>query len=613
LRFCAHTGDPFIFVTGNDSGTPLERFCEEERRMNWLFAKRLRSFVLLAGLTSLALNVALLAPAIYMMQVFDRVLVSGSLETLVMLSAIALVFVVLGYFLDSARARALAWAGRSLDGALAPAAIRSALEQAATRPGRVDTDALRDIAQLRRFLSGPGVTGLFDAPWLPVYLLFIALMHPILGLAASLGALMLVALALLTHRLTRADTEQSLRGSRAATRLAEKLARNAEVIIGMGMTRTVAARWSERHEQALQAQHKQAHTSAALGALARSLRQVLQIVMLGLGAWLVVSMQATSGVMVAGTILLSRALQPLEQLISGWRLMADARGAWQRLNDRPTSAIRNADNVALPAPTGRIDVERLTFSFDATRTPLIKSVAFSLAAGESLGVIGASASGKTTLIRLLLGLWRPHAGVVRLDGADISRWNRDALGAHIGYLPQDIELFSGTIGENIARLEATSDSVASERIVSAARLAHAHEMILQLPEGYDTQIGDGGAVLSGGQRQRIALARALYGDPQFVVLDEPNANLDFAGETALLAALADLKSRGVTVVMVSHNTALMAVLDKLALLKNGTLEMFGSSAAVMSRLHAGQSNRVVAFPALKHSQKSDESNSGALA
>jgi PrtD family type I secretion system ABC transporter len=581
--------------------------------MNWLFAKRLRSFVLLAALASFALNVALLAPAIYMMQVFDRVLVSGSLETLVMLSAIALVFIVLGLFLDAARARALAWAGRSLDGALAPAAIRSALEQAAAGPGNVDTDALRDIAQLRRFLSGPGVTGLFDAPWLPVYLVLIALMHPVLGFAATIGALALMALGVLTDRLTRAGAEHSLRGSRAAARLAERLARNAEAIIGMGMTRTVTARWKERHDEALQAQHKQAHTSAALGALARSLRQVLQIVMLGLGAWLVVSMQATSGVMVAATILLSRALQPLEQLIGGWRLMTEARGAWHRLNERSTAVTRSNDNFALPAPTGRIDVERLTFSYKDARTPLIKGVAFSLAAGESLGVIGASASGKTTLIRLLLGLWRPHAGVVRLDGADISQWDRDALGTHIGYLPQDIELFSGSIGENIARLEATSDSVASERIVRAARLAHAHEMILQLPEGYDTQIGDGGAVLSGGQRQRIALARALYGDPRLVVLDEPNANLDFAGETALLAALADLKSRGVTVVMVSHNTGLMTALDKLAVLKNGTLEMFGPSAAVMSRLHAGQSNRVVAFPALKHSQKNDESHSGALA
>jgi PrtD family type I secretion system ABC transporter len=584
--------------------------------MNWLFAKRLRSFVLLAGFASFALNIAFLAPAIYMMQVFDRVLVSGSLETLIMLSVIALVFVGLGYFLDAARARALAWAGRSLDGALASTAIRSALERAATGPGRVDTDALRDIAQLRRFLSGPGVTGLFDAPWFPVYLVFIALMHPVLGFAASLGALLLIALSLLTNRLTRTSADQSLRSSRATTRLAETLARNAEVIIGMGMTRTVAERWSLKHEEALQAQHTQAHTSAALGALARSLRQVLQIVMLGLGAWLVVSMQATSGVMIAATILLSRALQPLEQLIGGWRLMTDARGAWQRLNDR-SAETRHAGNVALPAPVGCIHVDRLTYSFNGARTPVIKNVGFSLAAGESLGVIGASASGKTTLIRLLLGLWRPHGGFVRLDGADISYWDRDALGAHIGYLPQDVELFSGTIGENIARLENTSGANISERIVRAARLAHTHEMILQLPDGYDTQIGDGGAVLSGGQRQRIALARALYGEPRLVVLDEPNANLDFAGESALLAALADLKSRGVTVVMVSHNTALMAALDKLAVLKNGAVEMFGPSAGVMSRLYGGQANRVVSFPAPKHSskhgQENNESHSGVLA
>jgi PrtD family type I secretion system ABC transporter len=568
--------------------------------MHWLFAKRLRPFVLLAGFTSLALNVTLLAPAVYMMQVFDRVLVSGSLETLVMLTALALVFVALGYFLDAARARALAWAGRSLDGALTPAAIRSVIEQAAAGPGRVDVDALRDIAQLRGFLSGPGVLGLFDAPWLPVYLLLITLMHPILGLAASLGALTLMALGVLTDRLTRASAEQALSGSRASTRLAEKLARNAEAILGMGMTRIVAARWSGQHEQALTAQHTHMHASSALGALARALRHVLQIGMLGLGAWLVVGMQASAGVMIAATVLLARALQPLEHLISGWRLMIDARGAWRRLHQR--SAVPAIDSVALPAPTGRIDVERLAFSFNAARTPLIRNVAFSLAAGESLGVIGASASGKTTLIRLLLGLWRPHAGIVRLDHADISRWDRDALGVHIGYLPQDVELFAGTVGDNIARLGAASEPNASERIVCAAQYAHAHEMILQLPEGYDTQIGEGGAVLSGGQRQRIALARALFGDPRLVVLDEPNANLDAAGEAALLAALTDLKSRGVTVVMVSHNPALMAAVDKLALLKNGALEMFGPSAGVMSRLRAGHTNRVVAFSPAKSSE-----------
>jgi PrtD family type I secretion system ABC transporter len=567
--------------------------------MRWLFTKRLRSFVLLAGLASLVLNVALLMPAIYMMQVFDRVFASRSVETLAMLSLITLLFLGLGYFLDTVRTRALAWAGHSLERKLAPQAVRSSLEQAAAGPGRIDMDALRDISQLRAFLGGPAVLALFDAPWLPLYLLIITLMHPILGLAATIGASSLIVLGVLTDRLMRGHTEDVQRRSRASGRLAEKFARSAEAIVGMGMTNTAVGRWCEQREELLTAQHRQVETASALASLARMLRQVLQVVTLAVGAWLVVDMQASAGIMIAATILLARALQPVEHLIGGWRVMIDARAAWRSLSERSLGA-PSALNVALPAPQGRLDVDHIVYAFAANRPALIKNVSFSIAAGESLGIIGASASGKTTLIRLLLGLWRPQAGIVRLDGADISRWDRAALGEHIGYLPQDVELFAGTVAENIARLSETVGPAASERIVKAAQLAHAHEMILQLPDGYDTQIGDGGAVLSGGQRQRIALARALYGEPRLVVLDEPNANLDTAGEAALVAALAELKGRGVTVVMVSHNPVLMVAVDKLLRLNNGALEMFGPSAAVMARMRAVRPpNRIVSFPSAK--------------
>jgi PrtD family type I secretion system ABC transporter len=573
--------------------------------MSWLFVKRLRSFVFLAAFASLVFNVTLLMPAVYMMQVFDRVLVSGSGETLVMLGAVTLLFLALGFFLDTVRARALAWAGRSVERKLAPLAVRSSIEQAATGPGRVDTDVLRDVAQLRAFLSGHGILALFDAPWLSIYLLLIALMHPMLGLTATIGALVLIALGVLTDWLSRGHAEDVVRGSRSSARLAERLARNAEVILGMGMTGTAVSKWCEQREELLGTQQRQARTSSALASLARMLRQVLQVVMLAVGAWLVIDMQASAGIMVAATVLLSRALQPVEHLIGGWRTMVEARGAWRRLGERSAigvdapvrdGATHGKWRVVLPAPSGRIDVERLAYAFSSSRPPLIRNLSFSLPAGESLGVIGASASGKTTLARLLLGLWRPQSGVVRLDSADISRWDRDALGEHIGYLPQDVELFAGTVGENIARLRTSSGAEASERIVHAAQLAHAHEMILQLPDGYDTQIGDGGAVLSGGQRQRIALARALYGSPRFVVLDEPDANLDLAGQAALLEALSELKARGTTVVVVSHNPTITATLDKLLVLKDGTLDMFGPSAAVMARLRIpSQPNRVLPF------------------
>jgi PrtD family type I secretion system ABC transporter len=561
--------------------------------MSWLFVKQLRPFVLLAGAASLVLNLMLLMPALYMVQVFDRVFASRSLETLAMLTAITAVALALGYCMDTVRSRALAWAGSALDRRLSPLALAGLLGQAAAA-GRSDTDALRDIAKLRTFLGGTGIQALFDAPWLPVFMLVIALMHPLLGLTAAIGAGLLAGLAALTATLTREPTEDALRRSRAVNRHAEALARNAEVIIGMGMTPAAVAGWQARNDELLDAQTRLGARSWRLSAAARILRQALQVAMLGVGAWLVVGTAASPGIMVAATILLGRALQPIEQLISGWKMLIDARGAWQRLSERPQ--VSTADPVlALPAPTGRLEVERVVFGSVPMRPALIKGIGFALKAGESLGIIGPSASGKTTLLRLLLGIWKPQAGVIRLDGADIARWDRAALGQHVGYLPQDVELFAGTVAENIARLGA----VDSAKVVEAAELAHAHEMILRLPDGYDTQIGEGGALLSGGQRQRIALARALYGDPRLVVLDEPNSNLDGEGEVALAAALKALKALGVTVIMVGHRPAMVSQLDTLAVLKDGVLEAFGPTATILPRIRGGaqQAHRLTAVGA----------------
>ena len=562
--------------------------------MRWLFVKQLRPFVLLAAAASLMLNLVLLVPALYMVQVFDRVFASRSVETLAMLTAIAAVALALGYCMDRVRARALAWAGSALDRRLSPLALAGLLRRAAAAGGRADTDALRDIAQLRAFLSGTGIQALFDAPWLPVFLLVIALMHPVLGLTATIGAGLLAGLAVLTATLTREPTEDTLRRSRATSRHAEALARNAEVIIGMGMTPAVVGRWQARHHELLDAQARLGATSARLSSAARIARQALQVAMLAIGAWLVVGTAASPGIMVAATILLGRALQPAEQLITGWKALVNARGAWQRLIARADAPSADGD-LSLPDPIGRVEVERVVFHMAPARPALIKGVAFALEPGESLGIVGASASGKTTLLRLLLGIWRAQSGVIRLDGADISRWNRDALGRHVGYLPQDVELFAGSVAENIARLGAPDSAM----VVAAAELAHAHEMILRLPEGYDTQIGAGGALLSGGQRQRIALARALYGNPRLVVLDEPNANLDGEGELALAAALKALKARGVTVILVGHRPSMVSQLDKLAVLKDGALEAFGATATILPRMLAGtrQTRRLAAVSA----------------
>ena len=502
-----------------------------------------------------------------------------------MLSLLVLLALALAWFMDLVRARALAQAAESVDGLLAPAALGRALQRAAGPERSSEPEALRDVAQLRNFLGSSGVLALFDAPWLPLHLLVIALMHPLLGVAATGGAIGLVLLGVLTERLTRERAHTLQQRHRATSRRSHSLLRHAEVIAGMGMAAAAVAGWSRQHQSARDAQAQLARRSTLLAATARIARQGLQVALLAIGAWLVVGADASAGIMVAATILLGRALMPVEQLIGGWKALLDARAAWQRIEQRDgkPAAAASVAPMSLPAPRGRLEVERLVFGAPGSgKSPLIKAVSFTLEAGQSLGIVGASAAGKTTLLRLLLGLWRPQAGVVRLDGADIALWDRDALGRHIGYLPQDAELFTGTVAENIARLGDPD----AEAVVAAARAAHAHEMILRLPQGYDTPVGEAGHALSGGQRQRIALARALYGSPCLVVLDEPNSNLDAEGDMALVRTLAGLKARGATVIMVAHRPALMSQLDKLAVLKEGALALYGPAAEIGARLKA---------------------------
>jgi PrtD family type I secretion system ABC transporter len=536
--------------------------------MGWLFVRQLRPFVLLAGAASLVLNVALLVPALYMVQVFDRVFASRSLETLVMLSVLALVALALGYCMDSVRSRALAWTGAALERRLSSAALASVLHQTAATPGRVDTDALRDIRQLRGFLSGSGIHALFDAPWLPLYLVVIGIMHPLLGLTAAIGACLIASLTVLTERLTRRETETVLQRSRALHRQTETLARNSEVIVGMGMTAAAIAGWEAQQDRLHAAQARLSSRSARLAAAARMMRQALQLAMLAMGAWLVIGAGVSAGIMVAATILLGRALQPLEHLVSGWKAQLDARSAWQRLAAR--SCLADPENeVELPAPAGRLQLERVVFRAAAARPPLIKGAGFTLEAGESLGLIGPSAAGKTTLVRLILGIWKPQSGTVRLDGADIALCNRERLGKYLGYLPQDVELAAGTVAHNIARL----GPVDSTRVVAAAQLAHAHEMIMRLPDGYDTEIGDAGAVLSGGQRQRIALARALVHRPSILLLDEATSELDTVTEQKIYTNLDAISS---TTIVIAHrlstirNADLILVMDQGRIVETGT-------------------------------------------
>jgi len=541
---------------------------------------RLQRYFIYAGLFSLAINSLLLVPAIYMLQVFDRVLSGRSQETLVMLSAGALIALAMMAALDMLRARLLAACGLALDRWLGPSVLQGLLDQTARLGAADHLNGLRDVATLRGFLVGAGVIALFDAPWLPLFLALIYLFHPVLGALALAGAVLMLSLAVLNERFTRTPIERVQAEGRRTGRFVDAAARNSETLSALGMQDAVTHRWAALNESALREQREASRLGATFGGLTKFTRQAIQMTMLGTGAYLVISEHLSSGVMIATTIILGRALAPVEMLVAGWRNLVDVRSALARLTQLFAAAPPRAAPTELPAPKGALAVERVTYAFPRAERPVIRGASFALQPGDSLGVIGPTAAGKSTLAKLLVGVRRPAQGAVRLDGADVATWDRGQVGRHVGYVPQVVELFGGSIAENIARLgEADSAGV-----VRAAQRAHAHEMILRLPRGYDTETGEGGEALSPGQRQRIALARALYGDPCLVVLDEPNANLDSEGDEALLLAMRDLKQAGVTVIVIAHRPSLLGGVDKLLVLKEGVVELFGARAEIMARV-----------------------------
>ena len=538
-----------------------------------------RSQFMTVGVFSGIVNVLQLTVSIYMMQVFDRVLSTRSLDTLLYLTLIAITAIGLLALLEAVRSQIMQRIGNWVELRVAPEGFARALEaQLRGRPYRME--ALRDLAVCRAYVGSPGALALYDVPWVPIYLLVIFFLHPLLGWLALGGAVLLFGLTVVNELSTAKLLRTASTAAMANQRRSEAVARNAEVIDSMGMQPAVMARWQGGVAEMTPHMSQAADRASILLAITKFFRLAVQIAILGIGAYLVLEQQLTSGASIAASIIMGRALAPVEQLIGGWKQLVQARQSWRRLVVFLSMPRIRPPGLALPEPTGRLSVERVTYAFPGQTSAVIKGVNFALEPGESLAIIGPSAAGKTTLIRLLIGTIQPVSGNVRLDGADVFTWLREDFGQHVGYLPQDVELFDGTVFDNIARL----GEAEPERVFEAAKLAGCHEMILRLPQGYETVIGDGGQHLSGGQRQLVGLARAMFGRPKFVVLDEPNSNLDGDAEQTLLRALRDLKDTGATVILVSHRPVLVQGVDKVLLLRDGVMEMFGPRTEVLKKL-----------------------------
>lgn len=541
-----------------------------------------RSAFIATAAFSFVINVLMLTGAIFMLEVYDRVLPSRSVPTLVALCIIAsILFTALG-LLDVIRGRLLARAGGAIDEGLAKR-VFDVVVRLPMRTGNYKDglQPLRDLDAVRGFLSGQGPTALFDLPWLPFYLAIVFSFHPVLGITALVGALILIFLTLLTEALSRKPTQEATTHSQARINLAQACLRNAEVLAGMGFAARLTTIWAGSNDSSMVWQRRAGDIASGLGAIARVLRMVLQSSVLAVGAYLVILQQASPGIIIAGSILAARALAPVDVAIANWRGFIAARQSWARLGKLLAVVPRLPKPSPLPAPSSELQVEGIVVAPPGEQKIVIRDLSFVLKAGQGLGIIGPSGAGKSSLARVLVGAWLPAAGKVRLDGAALDQWAPEALGPHVGYLPQGVELFAGSIVQNIARFDPNANSQA---VIEAAKAADIHKLIVNLPNGYDTEIGEGGKSLSAGQRQRVALARALYGDPFLVVLDEPDASLDQDGEQALSKAIFSVRKRGGIVVVVSHRQAVIGVVDLLLALDQGRPVAAGPKDSVLQKL-----------------------------
>ena len=525
-------------------------------------------------------NLIMLVIPIYAMQVYDRVLTSRNTTTLVLLTVLSLALLTVSAILDYARTSILQRAGVRFDEALARPLLTAAMHSEATRRQGSGAVALRDAETVREFISGGLIAALYDIPWTPIFILFCCVLHPVLGAVALGGTVIIAAFAFLTDRITRSPLDEANRSAVNVSRLTAALLRNSGVIRGLGMQEAVLTRWRLGQVERFSAQITAGDRNGALLAATKFVRMAIQIGLLCTGASLAISGAIAPGAMIAASILMSRALAPVEQAVAQWKRISGFWEAHARLGKFFDVTPTQSDALILPEPKGHLTVDGLVVLPPGAAVPSVRGISFSLRAGEALAVIGASTSGKSSLARALTGIWPAARGTVRIDGASLDQWDPTQIGRATGYLPQEIELFDGTVAENIARL----DEVADAEVTAAAIAAGAHDAILRLPQGYQTRVGDGGLGLSGGMRQRIGLARALYGAPRLVVLDEPNSNLDTAGERALAEALARLKASGVTVVAVTHRPQLLRWVDKVMVMAEGQAQSFGPRDEVLALL-----------------------------
>ncbi len=544
--------------------------------------KKFKNVFIVLGLFSFFINLLMLVPSIFMLQVYDRVLTSRNIYTLLMLIFIVLLLYAMMSALEWIRSRILNRLGSQIDESLNKEVFTASFLSRLYKAGGDTRQALNDLSQLRQFSTSNGLISFFDAPWAPIYLAFIFLLHPMLGWFSLAGMVLIVILALINERATREPLTDANRIGQQSNASASNQLANAEVIQAMGMLPNLLARWQQRHHKMLYQQSVASDRAAIVSAVTKFVRIAMQSLILGLGAYFVVTEGMSAGIMIVASILMGRALAPIEQLIGSWRGFVASRESYTRL-DKLLAAFKQSEQlVTLPKPVGSLHAEHVVAMPPQSQEPILKGVDFRLPAGETLVILGPSGSGKSTLARLMVGVWPASKGSVRLDGSDVFKWDNVSLGPWIGYLPQDVELFEGSIAENIARF-GELDSV---KIIHAAQRAGVHELILSFPKGYETQIGPGGSVLSGGQRQRIGLARALYNEPALIVLDEPNSNLDEQGDLALINAVKLLRSNNVTTVIITHRPNLVALADKLLILNQGRVQAYGPRNEIVQSIRA---------------------------